>query len=277
MNQLEQARRFRELHRMRPLILPNAWDAASARVIEAAGAPAIATTSAGISWSFGRSDGQKLRWEEMLQVIGNIVENVRVPVNADIESGYGSGSGKDVAEAVRVLISMGVAGINLEDSPGRDGKPLLTAEEQAERIRVVREATAAERGDLVINARTDLYLFQVGDVKTRFPAAVERARLYGSAGADCVFIPGVIDIATITELVKAIGAPLNIMAMPGAPSVKQLGELGVARVSVGPWIAQAALAAAQRAARELVAHGTYRSLETSLPFAELNTMFAQRE
>ncbi len=275
MKQIEQARRFRELHRMRPLILPNAWDAASARVIEAAGAPAIATTSAGISWSFGRSDGQKLTREQMLQVIANIVESVRVPVSADMESGYGSGSDKEVAETVAALISMGVAGINLEDSPGRNGQPLLTAEEQAERIRVARETVAAEGSDLVINARTDMYLFQVGDVKTRFSAVVERARLYRSAGADCVFIPGVVDLGTIAELVKAIEGPLNIMAMSGAPSAKQLGEIGVARVSVGPWIAQAALAAAQRAARELIEHGTYTSLETSLPFAELNTMFAQ--
>ncbi len=211
----------------------------------------------------------------MLQVIANIVESVRVPVSADMESGYGSGSDKEVAETVAALISMGVAGINLEDSPGRNGQPLLTAEEQAERIRVARETVAAEGSDLVINARTDMYLFQVGDVKTRFSAVVERARLYRSAGADCVFIPGVVDLGTIAELVKAIEGPLNIMAMSGAPSAKQLGEIGVARVSVGPWIAQAALAAAQRAARELIEHGTYTSLETSLPFAELNTMFAQ--
>jgi 2-methylisocitrate lyase-like PEP mutase family enzyme len=273
MNQPEQARRFRELHCRRPLILPNAWDAASARVIEAAGVPAIATTSAGISWSLGCADGQKLGREEMFAVISNIVESVRVPVSADIESGYGRGFAKEIAEAVRTLLSIGVAGLNLEDSPGRDGKPLLTPEEHAERIRVARDTVIAEESDLVINARTDVYLFQVGDVKTRFSAVVERARLYRSAGADCVFVPGVIDIVTIAELVKAIEGPLNIMAMPGAPSATQLGEVGVARVSVGPWIAQAALAAAQRAARELIEHGTYRSLETSLPFAELNAMF----
>ena len=276
MNQSEQVAKFRHLHTRRPLILPNAWDAASARVIEAAGAPAIATTSAGISWSFGRSDGQQLRREEMLQVIGNIVESVHVPVSADIESGYGNGSGKDVAEAVQALISMGVAGINIEDSPGRDGEMLLAPEEQVDRIRMARQAATSVGGDLLINARTDVYLFQVGDVKTRFSAVVERARLYRRAGADCLFVPGVIDISTIVELVKAIEGPLNIMAMPGAPSAKHLGEIGVARVSVGPWIAQAALAAAQRAARELVEQGTYTSLEASLPFAELNATFAQR-
>jgi len=275
-NQSEQVVRFRHLHTRRPLVLPNAWDAASARVIEAAGAPAIATTSAGISWSFGRSDGQTLRCEEMLQVIGNIVESVQVPVSADIESGYGNGSGKDVAEAVQALISIGVAGINIEDSPGREGRMLLVPEEQVERIRMARQAATSMGSDLLINARTDLYLFQVGDIKTRLSAAVERARLYRRAGADCVFVPGVIDISTIAELVKALEGPLNIMAMPGAPSAKRLGEIGVARVSVGPWIAQAALAAAQRAARELLEQGTYTSLEVSLPFAELNLAFAAR-
>src|SRR5580704_13524617 len=274
MNQSRVVAHFRQLHAKKPLILPNAWDAASARVIEAAGALAIATTSAGISWSFGRADGQKLRREEMLQVIGNIVQSVKVPVSADVESGYGNGSGKDVADTVQAMISLGIAGINLEDSPGHDGQMLLAPDEHAERIRIARQTATSMGGDLLINARTDVYLFQVGEVKTRLSAAVERARLYRRAGADCVFVPGVVDISTIAELVKAIEGPLNIMAMPGAPSAKQLGEIGVARVSVGPWIAQAALTVAQRAARELVEEGTYKSLEASLPFAELNAMFA---
>ena len=275
MNQSRVVAHFRQLHAKKPLILPNAWDAASARVIEAAGALAIATTSAGISWSFGRADGQKLRCEEMLQVIGNIVQSVKVPVSADVESGYGNGSAEDVAETVEALISLGVAGINIEDSPGHDGQILLAPEEHAEHIRIARQTATSMGGDLLINARTDVYLFQVGDVKTRLSAAVQRARLYRRAGADCVFVPGVVDIGTIAELVKAIEGPLNVMAMPGAPSAKQLGEIGVARVSVGPWVAQAALATALRAARELVEQGTYTSLEASLPFPELNAMFAE--
>ena len=276
MNQSERARHFRQLHNRRPLILPNAWDAGSARVIEAAGAAAIATTSAGVSWSFGRTDGQKLTREEMTHAVRNMVEAVEIPVTADIESGYGSSSSADVAETVQALISIGNAGINIEDSPGRDGQALLTPEEHAERIRVARATAVAAGGDLVINARTDVYLFTVGKPETRLEAVAKRARLYRRAGADCVFVPGVIDISTIAKLVKAIEGPLNIMAMPGAPSAKQLGEIGLARLSVGPWIAQAALAAAHRAACELVEQGTYNSLEKSLPFAELNAMFAQR-
>lgn len=275
MSQPDRAARFRQLHDNRPLVLPNAWDAASARVIEQAGALAIATTSAGVSWTHGRSDGQKLRREEMIQVVRSIVETVAVPVTADIEGGYGSGSPDDVADTVRALVALGVAGINLEDSPGRDGQVLLTPEAHAERIRAAREAARAAGGDLVINARTDVYLFQVGAPETRFDSAVQRANLYRTAGADCVFVPGVIDAETIARLAQAIDGPLNVMAMPGAPSASQLGELGVARVSVRPVVALAALAATRRAARELLEQGTYGKPEDLLPFGEVNGLFAR--
>jgi 2-methylisocitrate lyase-like PEP mutase family enzyme len=150
---------------------------------------------------------------------------------------------------------------------------LLPPEAHAERIRAAREAARAAGGDLVINARTDVYLFQVGAPETRFEAAVERANVYGAAGADCLFVPGVIDAATIAALVRAIDGPLNIMAMPGAPSASQLGQIGVARVSVGPAIIQAALATTRRAARELLEQGTYGTPDDRLPFGEANGMF----
>ncbi len=274
MSQSDRAAHFRELHTRRPLVLPNAWDAASARVIELAGAPAIATTSAGVSWSHGRADGQKLRREEMIQAIRYMVETVAVPVTADVEGGYGGGSTDDVPETVRALVAIGAAGINLEDSPGREGEVLLAPEAHAERIRAARDAARAAGGDLVINARTDVYLFQVGAPETHFHAAVQRANRYRAAGADCLFVPGVIDSETIAALVRAIDGPLNIMALPGAPSASQLGQLGVARVSVGPAIAQAALATTRRAARELLGQGTYGAPENSLPFDEANGMFA---
>ena len=193
MNQSDRAAYFRQLHTKRPLVLPNAWDAASARVIELAGALGIATTSAGVSWSCGRADGQKLRREEMIQAIRYVVQTVAVPVTADIESGYGSGSTHDVAETVRALVAIGAVGINLEDSPGRDGEVLLAPDAHVERIRAAREAARAAGGDLVINARTDVYLMQVGAPETRFDRAVQRANLYRAAGADCLFVPGVID------------------------------------------------------------------------------------
>jgi 2-methylisocitrate lyase-like PEP mutase family enzyme len=273
MTQLERADYFRQLHKKRPLVLPNAWDAASARVIELAGAPAIATTSAGVSWSCGVSDGQKLRREQMIQAIRYIVQTVAVPVTADIEGGYGDGSVRDVAETVKAVIAIGVVGINLEDSPGQSGQPLLTPDAHADRIRAAREAALTAGGDLVINARTDIYLFQVGPAESRFDAAVQRANLYRQAGADCLFVPGVTDTETIASLVRAIDGPLNIMAMPGAPNTSQLGQLGVARVSVGPAIAQAALATTRRVANELLEQGTYGKSEGLLPFAEVNNIF----
>jgi 2-methylisocitrate lyase-like PEP mutase family enzyme len=139
MTQAEKAARFRRLHDARPLVLPNAWDAASARVIELAGAPAIATTSAGVSWSLGRGDGERLDRGEMIAAVRRIVAVVAVPVTADIESGYGDGTAEDVAETVRAVIEAGAVGINLEDSIGRK---LLPAERQAERIRAARAAAA---------------------------------------------------------------------------------------------------------------------------------------
>jgi 2-methylisocitrate lyase-like PEP mutase family enzyme len=151
---------------------------------------------------------------------------------------------------------------------------LLAPETHAERIRAAREAALTAGGDLVINARTDVYLFQVGAPESRFDEAVRRANIYRLAGADCLFVPGVIDAETIAALVRAIDGPVNVMAMPGAPSASQLGQLGVARVSVGPAIAQAALAATRRAARELLEQGTYGRPEDGLPFAEVNGMFA---
>jgi 2-methylisocitrate lyase-like PEP mutase family enzyme len=158
----------------------------------------------------------------MIQAVRNMVEAVDIPVTADIESGYGSSSSADVAETVQALISIGVAGINIEDSPGRDGQALLTPEEHAERICVARETAAAAGGDLVINARTDVYLFAVGKPETRLESVTKRARLYRRAGADCVFVPGVINISTIAELVKAIEGPLKHNGNAGSAECKAI-------------------------------------------------------
>ena len=147
-------------------------------------------------------------------MIRYIVQTVGVPVTADVESGYGTGSTEDVAETVKAVIDAGAAGINLEDSPGRGGEPLMAPEIHAERIRAAREAALAAGGDLVINARTDPYLLKVGAPETRFDEAVRRGRIYREAGADCIFVPGVIDAEEIAALVEAIGGPVNVLAFP---------------------------------------------------------------
>lgn len=279
MSQHDRAAAFRRLHARGAdsiLVLPNAWDALSARVVEAAGAPAIATTSAGISWALGHPDGQGLTRDAMVDAVRRIVAAVRVPVSADVESGYGSGTPEDVAETVRGVIGAGAVGINLEDSPGRDGQPMLETAVQAARIAAARAAATAAGVDLFINVRVDSYLRQVGAEGDRFDETVRRAHAYTAAGADGVFVPMVVDGPTIQRLAAAVGAPLNVLAVPGAHRVSELRSLGVARVSVGPGLARSVMTYVQRAAAELLNEGTYDVLGGALTSAEANALFASR-
>ena len=271
----DRATAFRRLHQPEAgaiLVLPNAWDALSARVIEQAGARAIATTSAGVSWALGRPDGQGVTRREMVEAVRGVVRAVRVPVSADVESGYGTGTPEEVEETVRGVLDAGAVGINLEDAPGRKGQPLLAPEEQQARIAAARGAAGGAAP--FINARVDVYLRQVGPEAGRFDETVRRARAYSAAGADGVFVPGVGDAATIGRLAAAIGAPLNVMARPGAPSVGELARLGVARVSVGPAITLSVMAAIRRAAAELLDKGTYEAMANGMSFADANGLFA---
>lgn len=248
MKQLQAAEYLKSLHTLRPLVLPNAWDVASARIIERSGARAIATTSAGIAWVLGRSDGQGLSRDEMIDMVGRIVRSVSVPVTADVEGGYGNGSTADVAQTVRMLVALGVAGMNLEDSSTAYDGTLMPSEQHAERILAARESAASVHGDLLINARIDVYLNDVGAPESRFAEAVRRGTAYRAAGADCIFVPGVTDKDTIARLVHEIDAPM----------------------SVGPSIAMAALATAPAAACELLGDGTYTTLEQNAAFEELS-------
>lgn len=273
MNQTQKASLFRKSHQRKILVLPNAWDAASASIIEKAGAVAIATTSAGISWSRGVPDGQVLGRERMLDALREIVGATNLPVTADIEGGYGSGSVQDVAETTEAILEAGIVGINLEDAPGRAGQPILDPEEQGQRILKAREVARSADIELFINARTDIYLAGIGEPDARLDAVVNRAKVYLEAGADGIFVPGLSETTEIKALVEAIDAPLNIMAGPGTSSVAQLEELGVARVSLGPAIALAALGLVSRAANEVLVDGTYDSCVTSLSFQDVNGSF----
>ncbi|MEM7354074.1 MAG: isocitrate lyase/phosphoenolpyruvate mutase family protein [Acidobacteriota bacterium] len=275
MSQSDRADTFHQLHRQPPLILPNAWDAGSARLIEQAGAPAIATTSAGVAWALGRRDGHGLSRQQVAEGVRTIVAAVDVPVTADCESGYGDGTEADVAETVRAILGAGAVGINLEDAPGHDGAPLLTPEEQAGRIRAARQAARDEGIELFLNARTDVYLRGVGEPSERRDHAIRRAAVYLEAGASGIFIPGVVDTETITALASAIDAPLNVMAGPGAPTIGELADLGVARVSLGPKVALAAFGLVERATREVLSAGTYETLETGLDYFAVNRLFPE--
>ncbi|MBK3569934.1 MULTISPECIES: isocitrate lyase/phosphoenolpyruvate mutase family protein [unclassified Streptomyces] len=253
------------------LVLPNAWDACSAVVMERAGATAVGSTSAGVSWSLGRPDGQRLTRDEMVAAVGRIAGAVDIPVTADIEAGYGP-TAQDVARTVTEVARAGAVGVNLEDAPGPDGARLIAPPAQAERIAAAR-AAAAEAGvpDLVINARTDVYMAQVGEPDERFDLVLERAKAYAEAGADVLFVPLLLDPGTLSRLVAEAPLPISVMAWPGGPTVADLRATGVRRISVGTALAQVAYTAADRATRELLTEGTYESGVGALNVFELNT------
>jgi 2-methylisocitrate lyase-like PEP mutase family enzyme len=267
-----QAIQFRQLHRgPGVLILPNAWDVASARIFEEAGFPAIATTSAGIAFSLGYPDGQRIPREEMVARIGRITRAVHVPVTADVESGYGS-TAEDAARTTRELIQAGVAGMNLEDASDRRDQPLIDLQLAVEKIRAAREAAMQLRAQIVVNARTDVFLLPGGNPDADYSEAVRRLVAFREAGADCVFAPGLKDAETIGRLVKAVACPLNILAGPGTPSIPELEKLGVARVSVGSGPMCATLGLLRRVAEELKTSGTYSAMEGAVPYAEVNKL-----
>lgn len=268
-SQTDKAARLRQLGTTGIYVLPHVWDAGSAVLTARAGAKVIATTSAGVSWALGRGDGEQLTREENIAVIRRISEVVDVPVSADIEGGYGPAP-DHVAQTVRDVIAAGAVGVNLEDSNSATGE-LFTVGEQAARIRAARTA-ATESGlpELVINARTDVYLFQVGAPENRLGDVLTRARAYADAGADLLFVPGLDQLDTIRQLVNASPLPINIMVGPGSPTVLQLANVGVRRVSLGSAIAQAAYGAALRASREVLSDGTYKALSYAASFGDIN-------
>jgi 2-methylisocitrate lyase-like PEP mutase family enzyme len=264
---------FRGMHQGPPiLILPNAWDAVTARLFVKAGARAIATTSAGIAATLGYADGQKVPRELMVEAIARIARVVDVPVTADIESGYAA-SPKDLHESIRAVINAGAIGFNLEDVAGNSSQPLFALEHQIERIRAARVAGDNANVRVVINARTDVYLAKVGEPATRFAETVRRLNAYREAGADCLFVPGVTDIPTLSQLVRSVPGPLNVLAGPGMPPVADLQLIGIARLSVGSGIMRATLALARDAADELLQKGTYNTfLDRNIPYNEVNEL-----
>jgi 2-methylisocitrate lyase-like PEP mutase family enzyme len=274
-SQRAKATTLSSLHDSGIFVLPNAWDAGSAAMIAAAGARAIATTSAGVSWSLGRPDGQNLTPSEMTGVVARIAAAVDLPVTADIEGGYGSDLDA-VAATVRAVIDAGAVGINLEDS-GAPGGGLFDVADQAGRLAAAR-AAAAEAGlpELVINARTDVFLFGIGEPAGRLDDVIARAAAYAEAGADSLFVPGLLDLDILAALTGKVSLPVNVMVGPGAPDVAALRAAGVRRVSLGQAIAQAAYTLARKAAAEALTAGTYDTIAGADPFGDINGTFAVR-
>ncbi len=271
----EKAERLRALHAgPRILVLCNAWDAASARIVEEAGFPAIATTSAGIANSLGYPDGQRISREEMSEAVARITRAVAVPVTADMEAGYGP-TPESAAETARTAIAAGAVGMNLEDA--LEERNFIDIGLQSDRVRAAREAGERAGVPLVINARTDVYLAGIGSPAEQFDEAVRRANAYREAGADCLFLPGATDAGLIARLVREINGPINILAGPSTPHVGELERMGVRRVSMGSGPMRATMALTQRIARELAESGTYTSFtRDTISYTEANRLIAGR-
>src|SRR5579871_1587209 len=252
----DKAERLRALHKAPPiLVLANVWDCVSARLVEAEGFPALATTSAGVANSLGYADGGAVPPSEMLQAIARITRAVAVPVSADVEHGYAT-TPDALADMVLKVIAAGAVGVNLEDHlpDAPDLEPLGV---QCDKLRTVVKAAAKAGVRVVINARTDVFLRSIGAPDARLGAAIERGNAFLEAGADCVFVPGVRDKATIGALAVGIKGPLNVLGVKGSPAIAELEALGVARVSVGSGPHRATAALMQSIARELKSTGTY--------------------
>ena len=270
--QKQKAEAFRALHHgPNILILPNAWDAASAVILEQSGFPAIATTSGGIAFSLGYPDKQRISRTEMLVVVARIARSVKVPVSADVESGYGD-SPEDVAKTAQAVIDSGAIGLNLEDADHKEERRLFDLSLQLEKIKAIREMAFKVGIPVVLNARTDVFLEQVGAPETRYDETIRRLIAYRDAGADCVFAPGVADVSIISRLTKDLRCPLNILASPTTPSAPELQKLGVARVSVGSGSMRTSLGQLRRFADELRTTGTYKNLDGAIPYADLNQL-----
>jgi len=268
---------FSDLHRARPgFVMPNAWDAGSAILLAEAGFAAIATTSAGIAFSLGRADlavpegATAVSRDQMFERVRQIADAVDVPVNGDLEAGYGD-SPEAVAETIRWAIDAGLAGANIEDQT----RGVQYDEELAvERIVAAREAVGGS--GFVLTARTDGQL-----LRSRPPlaASIRRANRFREAGADCLYVPGVVDLGTVATLVREIDGPLNVvMGLGPTPfTVAELLSAGVTRISLGGSIARAALGFVREGARELAERGTITFAAGQIPQGELNALFAGRE
>ena len=277
-NQRSRADRLRSLHQpAAPLVLINVWDVASAKAVASTGATALATSSAAMAWMLGAQDGMEVAADGFFEMVELIAAAVApLPLTVDIEAGFGS-TPAQVAATVRRVVRAGAVGVNIEDRylpEGGPGPKLFDLSTQQIRLRAARAAADALGIPLVINARTDVYLSEVGDPAERMSLVIERAAAYRAAGADCVFVPGPRDAGVIAALVAGVEGPLNVLAVPGSPPLPELTDLGVARISLGSWPARAMLGLLQRIAHGVVSTGWYTQLEGALSYPASQTLLA---
>jgi 2-methylisocitrate lyase-like PEP mutase family enzyme len=258
---------FRKLHDGSQLLhLPNAWDAGSARLFESLGAPAIATTSAGVAWAAGYADGGQMPVDVAIAVAANIARVLTVPLSVDFENGYAD-EPATVARSVLRLIDAGVAGINLED--GNDAPQDLAA-----KVVAIKQLAAQSGKDIFINVRTDVYLKGLAPEGERVAEVLQRAAIYTEAGADGLFVPGIVKPDEIAAVVAGTALPVNVMDWPGVPFAAQLHQLGVRRLSAGSGIPQALWAVAAGMGRDFLATGNAGPLVAqAMAYGELQALF----
>lgn len=260
------------------LILPNVWDVASGKIFELEGFKAIGTTSAGIAATLGYPDGQRMSLIENMEVVRRIINHVNLPVSVDLESGYAT-SNEGVGKAAQAVLEVGAVGLNFEDGTGDPTSPLFEKTLQQDKIKAIREISLTNGIHLVINARTDVVMLN-DDFPQSLREAIDRGNAYKEAGADCIFVPdiGQLDKKSITLLVKEIDAPVNIIAGATTPSITELQEIGVSRVSLGPRPMRAVLSLLRKIAKELMTAGTYKLMsESSISYSEVNQWFLEKK
>jgi 2-methylisocitrate lyase-like PEP mutase family enzyme len=259
---------FRALHTPAPLlVLPNAWDVGSARLFEAAGAPAIATTSAGVAWASGHRDDNRMPIGTVHALARELARVIRVPISIDVEAGY-SDDPAAVAENVAPLLDLGIAGINIED--GSNAPEVLER-----KLAAIRDRVARSGSDLFVNVRTDVYLRGLVAPDEQVAETLRRAARYRAAGADGLFVPALVLPASIEAICQRAAMPVNVMAWGGLPGREALAALGVSRLSAGSGLAQVVWARAEALARDFLRTGDSAPFtEGTKPHAELQGLFA---
>lgn len=272
--QITLAEEFKKMHSKNELlILPNAWDVASAVIFEKTGFKAVGTTSAGVSHSLGYSDGQNITKEESLYLVDKIINRITIPLTVDYEGGYGT-TAKEIAHNVRELIQAGAVGLNFEDSTAESTTSLTSLAVQTEKIKAMAAIKEDLGIDFFINARTDVYWLSIGEPEKRFQQVVDRATAYIEAGADGIFIPGNLSKEILQELVKSIDAPLNVLPSKTNYTLQDLQNIGVARMSLGSGPVRSSIAIIQQIASELYTNKTLNTMfATTIPYEEANKLF----
>src|SRR5438874_2639068 len=270
------SRKVRELIRAPEiLVMPGAYDVLSALLFEQMGFKAIQGTSGGIAASLGYPDGEAMSREQFIEMSGHFATAVSVPFNADGERGYGDENG--VGATVRALVARGVAGMNLEDGAAKGKGGLVELSQQLRKIKTVMDAKRELGSEFFLNARVDAFHVFTDDPKKALDEAIRRGNAYAEAGGDCVFYLGLHSSEIIGRVAKEVKAPISILAGPQSPSVSELQDLGVARVSYGSSFLKAAIGAVRRLALELQQKGTVTALKDGLQTPEIVALVARKK